>query len=158
MIRRPAIRVAFGKLTDKQPEPTFPRRAYSDDVGLDVSSYLINDDGRAYSISLGPNTTRRVPTKLVVAPPPGFAITVYSRSDLAEQSIFVANAPGLLDPGYDGELFVLLHNSGYQTMLLGHDTRIAQLVLIPILDYDVVKVDKIVGGARGDAGFGSIGQ
>jgi dUTP pyrophosphatase len=101
-----------------------------------------------------------IPTGLVLRPPEGYYIQVCSRSGLAQKSVFVANAPGIIDPDYTGELFVLLHNSGFETQWIEHEHRIAQVILTPIVwtkrEVRELKSPPSSNG-RGEAGFGSTG-
>jgi dUTP pyrophosphatase len=81
-----------------------------------------------------------------------------SRSGLAKNGVFVANAPGIVDPDYSGELIILLYNGSYETHYVAHEHRIAQLILTPIWPCAIGELDILpppVG--RGDRGFGSTG-
>lgn len=82
---------------------------------------------------------------------------VCSRSGLALSGITVANSPGIIDPDYKGEIGVILHNGGFDTVFIEKGSRIAQLVILS----GVRRVSKFEGntvrGERGDQGFGSTG-
>jgi dUTP pyrophosphatase len=98
-----------------------------------------------------------VGTGLAVAIPEGFAGLVQPRSGLAaEHGISIVNTPGLVDPGYRGELRVNLLNTDRQrrfTVEVG--MRIAQLVVVPTPAVELVEVDELPGSERGVRGFGS---
>jgi dUTP pyrophosphatase len=93
-----------------------------------------------------------------VAIPPGWAGFVLPRSGLAlHQGLTVLNAPGLIDPGYRGEIKVLLINHGDQVAAVGRGDRIAQLVIQPVANVEVVDVQALPASERGAGGFGSTG-
>jgi dUTP pyrophosphatase len=70
----------------------------------------------------------------------------------------VANAPGIIDPDFTGELVIILVNSGFENHWIVHEHRIAQLVLAPIVGCDVTVIDKLpTPSGRGSQGFGSTG-
>ncbi len=71
----------------------------------------------------------------------------------------MANAPGLIDAGYRGELVVLLVNLGHEPLTVAPGDRVAQLVLVPVATGSVVEVDELpASDGRGDGGFGSTGR
>lgn len=138
----------------------YPFRAHETDAGWDIFAFLLSEGGRPSKKAIGRTETARIPTGLVVRPPPGYYLQVCSRSGLAAKSVFVANAPGIIDPDYTGELQVLLHNSGYETFWVLHEYRIAQLVLAPLVEtsWTTLAEPPLSLFGRGDAGFGSTGQ
>ena len=100
---------------------------------------------------------RRPPSSRAAAGPrsaPG------SRSGLAaRRGIALANAPGLIDPGYRGELRVLLLNTDPgEPYEVEPGDRIAQLLVVALAEPDPVAVAELSGAARGDRGFGSSGS
>jgi len=101
-----------------------------------------------------------VPTGLAVAVPRGHAGLVVPRSGLARRAgVTVANAPGLIDAGYRGELVVLLVNLGPETYAISAGERIAQLVVTPIWDGAPEIVDELPpSDGREAGGFGSSGR
>jgi dUTP pyrophosphatase len=94
-----------------------------------------------------------------VAVPDGHAGLVVPRSGLARRhGVTVANAPGLIDAGYRGELIVLLVNLGAGAHRIAPGDRIAQLVLVPVSLAAAVAVDELpASDGRCDGGFGSTG-
>lgn len=137
-----------------------PTKAYNDDIGWDLYAYGLNDRGVSRNIIIGQKQAWRVPTGLVLIPPEGFYIQILSRSGLAAKCLFVANAPGLVDPGYRGQLEVILFNGGPQSYFVAHGDRIAQAVLVPIPEagQTAKELTALPPGSRGDAGFGSTGR
>lgn len=139
------------------PDARLPRNWTGDSVGYDVHCYAISESGRPNKCIIPPGNTVNISTGLLIEPPPGYFVMVCSRSGLAKRSVFVANAPGIIDPDYRGEIKVLLYNGGIQTYYVQHEDRIAQLVLVPVSRLQIVEVEKLSETERGDAGFGSTG-
>lgn len=141
------LRVA--KLRD---EATLPRRAHSDDAGLDLHA--------CEPAHIGPGERWSVATGLGVEIPEGHAGLVLPRSGLArEHGIALVNAPGLIDSGYRGELRVLLLNTDpAETFRVEPGDRIAQLVVAPIALPEPVEVEALSESVRGRGGFGSSGR
>lgn len=134
-----------------------PRRWSEESVGYDIHAYCVSETGRPNTVLLPPRTTRNVSTGLLVEPPPGHFVMVCSRSGLAKHSIVVANAPGIIDPDYRGEIMVLLYNGGHESHYLKHEDRIAQLVVVPVTPIEILEVNELSTTGRGAAGFGSTG-
>jgi dUTP pyrophosphatase len=130
-------------------EATLPERAYPGDAGLDLAA--------CERVELGPGERATVPTGLAVAIPEGYAGFVQPRSGLAaRQGISVVNSPGLIDSGYRGEIrVVLLNTDAEHTFVAEPGDRIAQLVVLPIPELELVEVDDLPETERGVRGFGS---
>ena len=77
---------------------------------------------------------------------------------MASRGITVANAPGTIDPGYRGEIIVLLINHGYDRLHIEPGDRIAQIVFTYTNTQPIVQVDALADSARGANGFGSTGN
>lgn len=136
-----------------------PTRGTPNSIGLDLHAFLISESGRANKALIPPRSTRSIPTGLIVSPPVGYAVFVCSRSGLAKNlSLFVTNAPGVVDPDYRGEIQVLLYNGSHEAQYIEHGQRIAQIVVLPtpIIELEEGEVD--MNTIRGDAGFGSTGR
>jgi dUTP pyrophosphatase len=132
-----------------RPDAVVPGRAYSGDAGLDLSS--------CERVELAPGERALVPTGLAVAIPEGYAGFVQPRSGLAaKHGISIVNTPGLVDSGYRGELLVNLVNTDpREPFVVEPGMRIAQLVILPIPELDLVEVDELPQSERGVRGFGS---
>jgi dUTP pyrophosphatase len=151
-----ALRMEIFRL---DPRAALPTRAHSTDVGWDIRAHILSESGREITTAIHQKGVTAIPTGLVVKPPPGFFVQVCSRSGLAKHGLFVANAPGIVDPSYTGEIIVLLFNGSYETKYVSHGNRIAQLVLTPIVPAQVVELkERPTSTERGDAGFGSSGD
>lgn len=108
--------------------------------------------------SIAPGERVVVGTGLSMAIPEGHAGFVLPRSGLATRSgITVANAPGLIDSGYRGELRVGLINHSDETFVVNQGDRIAQLVIMAVESVEYVEVEELGETARGSGGFGSTG-
>ena len=132
-----------------RPEAVVPKRAYSGDAGLDLSS--------CERVELAPGERALVSTGLAVAIPEGYAGFVQPRSGLAtKHGISIVNTPGLVDSGYRGELLVNLVNTDKrERFVVEPGMRIAQLVILPIPELELVEVDELPESERGVRGFGS---
>ena len=132
-----------------RPEAVVPKRAYSGDAGLDLSS--------CERVELAPGERALVSTGLAVAIPEGYAGFVQPRSGLAtKHGISIVNTPGLVDSGYRGELLVNLVNTDTrEPFVVEPGMRIAQLVILPIPELELVEVDELPESERGVRGFGS---
>jgi dUTP diphosphatase len=138
----------FVRLTEKS---TLPTRAHDNDAGLDLYA--------AESARIGPGQRVSVGTGLAVAIPDGLAGLVLPRSGLAlKHGIALVNSPGLIDPGYRGEVRVLLLNTdGTSDFRVAPGDRIAQLLLVPVAHASPQEADSLDPSARGRLGFGSSG-
>ena len=100
-----------------------------------------------------------VPTGLAVAIPEGHVGLVAPRSGLAvRHGIGVVNGPGVVDAGYRGEVHVLLINHSTVPFEFERGERIAQLVVVPVVEQEFEEVDVLPPTRRGDDGFGSTGR
>jgi dUTP pyrophosphatase len=132
-----------------RPDAMLPGRAYVGDAGLDLAT--------CERLELAPGERGEAPTGLAVAVPEGFAGFVQPRSGLAARhGIAVVNSPGLIDSGYRGELRVILLNTDRErTFVAEPGDRIAQLVVLPVPEVELVEVDELPDSERGVRGFGS---
>lgn len=109
-------------------------------------------------VTLEPQVPRLVPTGLTIELPPGYEAQVRPRSGLAlKHAISMPNAPGTIDPGYRGELRVLLINLGREPYTVHAGDRIAQMI---VARYEAVEwvEESLATSRRGDGGFGSSGR
>lgn len=129
-----------------------PTQAHAGDAGYDLYA--------SEAVILGPGQRASVGTGIAVAIPEGCAGLVLPRSGLARKhGIGLANAPGLIDSGYRGELRVLLLNADRSAEFsVGVGDRIAQLLLVRYESGPVEEVAELDQTARGEGGFGSTGR
>jgi dUTP diphosphatase len=143
------MRVTIKKLT---PEAFLPEYAHGphEDAGMDLRAIE--------AVVLAPGVPQAVPTGLAIELPGGFEAQVRPRSGLAlRHSITLPNAPATIDPGYRGEIKVILLNLGGSEYHIHKGDRIAQLV---VARYEPVEWDEGELGVsrRGEGGFGSSGR
>ncbi|HEY2219551.1 MAG TPA: dUTP diphosphatase [Gaiellaceae bacterium] len=140
------IELPFRRL---HPEAVLPSRAYTGDAGVDLAA--------CERLELGPGERALVPTGLAVAIPEGYAGYVQPRSGLAaKHGISIVNTPGLVDSGYRGELKInLLNTDRREPFVVEPGMRIAQLVILPVPEVELVEVDELPESERGVRGFGS---
>lgn len=128
-----------------------PRYAYAGDAGFDLKSTV--------DIQLKPHERAIVPCGIALAIPEGYAGLVIPRSGLAaKHGISIVNAPGLIDSGYRGEICVILVNLDPENAFDVHKgDRIAQMMITPVPQVELVEVDELPDSERGTGGFGSSG-
>jgi dUTP pyrophosphatase len=138
----------FIKLSDAA---TLPTRAHDSDAGLDLYA--------AEAALIVPHARVSVGTGLAVQIPEGLAGLILPRSGLAlKHGITLVNSPGLIDPGYRGEVRILLLNTDATAEFrVAAGDRIAQLLLVPIAHASPLETDALDNSVRGAAGFGSTG-
>ena len=108
---------------------------------------------------VGPGDIQIVPTGLAMAVPEGYEAQIRPRSGLAaKHGITVLNSPGTIDSDYRGEIKVILINHGRVPFEIRRGDRIAQMVIAPVIQADLVIVDELPGSIRGEGGFGSTGR
>jgi dUTP pyrophosphatase len=133
------------------PDAVLPSRAREGDAGLDLSS--------AAEVDVAPGRRAMVPTGLAVAIPEAHAGLVLPRSGLASRrGLTLANAPGLIDAGYRGEIVCAVVNlDPSEAVHIGIGDRIAQLVIVRVPVAEPVWAHELPVSERGDGGFGSTG-
>jgi dUTP pyrophosphatase len=108
---------------------------------------------------LSPGKSAIVPTGLTVALPSGYEAQIRPRSGLAARhGVTVLNAPGTVDADYRGEVSVLLINHGDAPFAIRRGERIAQMVIAPVAQAQLVAVDQLSTTDRGSGGYGSTGR
>jgi dUTP pyrophosphatase len=143
------VKLLFRKL---DPTVPLPERAHPGDAGLDLTSNV--------DVVVGPGERALVPTGLAVAIPEGHAGLVLPRSGLASRhGLTLANAPGLIDSGYRGEVTCSVVNLDRALPVkIARGDRIAQLVVVPLAAVEPTWVDELPSSKRGKGGFGSTGS
>ena len=108
-----------------------PTRANPSDAGLDVF-YSAREPQEI--IAIHPGTSRLIPTGLRFGTPHGYMLEVKNRSSVAVKRSLLVGAC-VIDSGYAGEVFINLHNVGGETQLVEGGTKIAQLVMVPVVSF-----------------------
>lgn len=132
------------------PDAVLPAYAHQSDAGMDLRSVA--------DIVIAPGKRALVPTGLVMLLPPGYEAQVRPRSGLAlKHGVTVLNTPGTIDAGYRGEVGVILANFGDADFTVNKGDKIAQAVIAPVTQPEIVETDAIDETDRGAGGFGSTG-
>jgi dUTP pyrophosphatase len=131
----------------------FPEYAYPSDSGFDLFS--------TEDVILQPFGRALVPTGIKLSIPEEFEIQVRPKSGLAiNQGLTILNTPGTVDSGYNGEIKVIMFNTNNISFTISKGMKIAQAVLCPVVNgkyVNLIQVDKVEDGDRGNNGFGSTG-
>ncbi|MGY6121033.1 dUTP diphosphatase (plasmid) [Paraburkholderia strydomiana] len=142
------------KILDARMRDQLPAYATSGSAGLDLRACLIEP------LTLKPGETALVPTGLAIhVGDPGYAALILPRSGLGHKhGIVLGNLVGLIDSDYQGELMISTWNRGETTFVLNPMERLAQLVIVPVVQAQFNIVDDFEQSARGAGGFGSTGK
>lgn len=144
------------KILDSRVGDVFPLPAYATDgsAGMDLRACV------GSPLTLAPGQTELIPTGLAIhIEDPSLCAMILPRSGLGHKhGIVLGNLVGLIDSDYQGQLFVSCWNRGQTTFTLEPGERIAQLVLVPVVQADFEVVDEFSDSERGAGGFGSSGR
>jgi len=142
------------KILDDRLRQSPPHYATPGSAGLDLRACIPEP------LPLTPGQTTLVPTGMAIhLADPGLAAMILPRSGLGHKhGIVLGNLVGLIDSDYQGELMVSLWNRGQENFTLNPLDRIAQLVVVPVLQVAFNVVDEFTDSARGAGGFGSTGK
>jgi dUTP pyrophosphatase len=143
-----AVHVQVRRLDPELPVPAY---AHPGDAGADLVA--------AADVELAPGERRLVPTGIALALPEGYVGLVHPRSGLATRlGVTVLNAPGTVDAGYRGEIFVnLVNHDPSGTVKISRGDRIAQLLVQRVERAVFQVVDELTDTVRGAGGHGSTG-
>ena len=142
------------KLLDARMAEHLPAYATPGSAGLDLRACL------DAAVTLEPGQTTLIPTGLAIhIADPGLAALILPRSGLGHKhGIVLGNLVGLIDSDYQGQLMVSCWNRGQTTFVIEPMERIAQLVLVPVVQAAFRRVEEFGASERGDGGFGSTGK
>lgn len=143
------LRILDERLRDNMPSYATPGAA-----GLDLRACL------AAPLDLAPGATVLVPTGIAIhIGDPGLAAMILPRSGLGHKhGIVLGNLVGLIDSDYQGQLFVSVWNRGHNVFTLQPMERMAQLVVVPVVQATFNVVEEFAESDRGEGGFGSTGK
>ncbi|WP_324779596.1 dUTP diphosphatase [Thiobacillus sedimenti] len=143
------VKILDARLHDQLPQYATPGAA-----GLDLRACI---DG---PIVLAPGETQLIPTGMAIhLADPGYAALILPRSGLGHKhGIVLGNLVGLIDSDYQGQLMVSAWNRGQQAFELAPMERLAQLVVVPVVQAEFNIVEAFGASARGEGGFGSTGR
>ena len=142
------------KVLDRRMAEQLPAYATTGSAGLDLRACL--DD----AITLAPGDTVLVPTGLAIhIGDPGLAAMILPRSGLGHKhGVVLGNLVGLIDSDYQGQLMVSVWNRGKDAFTIQPMERIAQMVIVPVVQPSFRIVEDFDASARGEGGFGSTGK
>lgn len=142
------------KILDERIRDQMPHYATPGSAGLDLRACL---DG---PVVLNPGETRLIPTGLAMhLADPGYAAVILPRSGLGHKhGVVLGNLVGLIDSDYQGQLMVSLWNRGQEAFTVQPFERIAQMVIVPVVQASFRVVEDFAASDRGEGGFGSTGK
>lgn len=144
------LRIDIKKLKDTA---IVPERAHPHDAGVDLHACVDTP------VTIMPHRTAKIGTGLAMSIPVGYAGLIYARSGLATKAgLRPANCVGVIDADYRGEYIVALHNDTDAPQTIAPNERIAQLVIMPVMEAWFNEVDELESTERGEGGFGSSGK
>ena len=141
------------KIKKLKDNAVIPKRATSGSAGVDL--YACIDE----PITVKSGDLVKIPTGIAIElPSENMAAFVFARSGLGiNDGIAPSNAVGVVDSDYRGEICVGLTNHGTKPFVIEPQTRIAQLIVMPVLPLPILEVDDLSDTERGEKGFGSSG-
>jgi dUTP pyrophosphatase len=142
------------KVLDERMKDQLPAYATPGSAGLDLRACI------EAPMIIEPGQTVLIPTGLAIhLDNPGYAAVILPRSGLGHKNgIVLGNLVGLIDSDYQGQLMVSTWNRGDKVFTLNPLDRLAQLVIVPVLQVEFNVVDEFGTSDRGTGGFGSTGK
>ena len=142
------------KVLDPRLQTQLPAYATAGSAGLDLRACT------EHVMTIQPGETCLIPTGIAIhLADPGLAAMILPRSGLGHKhGIVLGNLVGLIDSDYQGQILVSCWNRGHTPFLLNPLERIAQLVVVPVVQVDFNVVDDFEQSNRGENGFGSTGK
>ena len=142
------------KILDPRVRESPPQYATPGSAGLDLRACI------EAPLKINPGQTHLIPTGIAIhLADPGLAAMILPRSGLGHKhGIVLGNLVGLIDSDYQGEIFVSTWNRGTEAFTLNPLDRLAQLVVVPVLQVGFNVVDDFAASHRGEGGFGSTGH
>jgi dUTP pyrophosphatase len=142
------------KILDSRLNESMPAYATSGSAGLDLRA-CINE-----AITIKPGETTLIPTGMAIhLANPAYAAIILPRSGLGHKhGIVLGNLVGLIDSDYQGQLFVSCWNRSHEAFVMNPMERMAQLVIVPVVQASFTVVDEFNQSERGEGGFGSTGK
>jgi dUTP pyrophosphatase len=142
------------KILDERIRSMLPHYASAGAAGLDLRACVDKE------VVLNPGDSQLVPSGIAIhVGDPGYAAVILPRSGLgAKSGIVLGNLVGLIDSDYQGPLMISVWNRGKGAFTIHPLDRIAQLIIVPVLQVEFEVVEEFAASARGAGGFGSTGK
>jgi dUTP pyrophosphatase len=142
------------KILDDRLKESMPAYATTGSAGLDLRACL------EAAITIQPGETTLIPTGMAIhLANPAYAAMILPRSGLGHKhGIVLGNLVGLIDSDYQGQLFVSCWNRSKEAFVMNPMERMAQLVIVPVVQASFSVVDEFDASERGEGGFGSTGK
>ena len=142
------------KILDPRLNENMPAYATTGSAGLDLRACI------SEAITINPGETTLIPTGMAIhLANPAYAAMILPRSGLGHKhGIVLGNLVGLIDSDYQGQLFVSCWNRSQETFVMNPMERMAQLVIVPVVQASFSVVDEFNASERGEGGFGSTGK
>lgn len=142
------------QILDSRIRENLPSYATNGAAGLDLRACL------EAPLAIAPGETKLIPTGIAIhLDDPGLAAMILPRSGLGHKhGIVLGNLVGLIDSDYQGQIFVSCWNRGKESFTIQPLERIAQMVIVPVVQVGFNIVDNFVDSERGAGGFGSTGK
>ncbi|HEX7011439.1 MAG TPA: dUTP diphosphatase [Steroidobacteraceae bacterium] len=149
--RRLEVRILDPRIGREYPLPQY---ATSGSAGVDLRACL------DAPLEIAPGETHLIPSGIAIhLEDPGLAALVLPRSGLGHKhGIVLGNLVGLIDSDYQGQVFISCWNRGSTTFTIQPGERIAQLVVVPVVQVEFEVVEEFAASVRGAGGFGSSGR
>ena len=162
-IRKAKYKMENVKIKKLYNNSKIPIKMHDYDAGFDIMAHLPSDmfceieGNKINGIMINPGETVMVGSGISVDIPKGYYLAIYSRSGLSsKRGVGLANSVGIIDCNYHDEIMLPLYNHGTQSQIIRHNDRVAQCMLMPIIDTKFIEVDHFDTEDRG-GGLGSTG-
>lgn len=142
------------KILDDRLKESMPAYATTGSAGLDLRACI------EAAVTIQPGETTLIPTGMAIhLANPAYAAMILPRSGLGHKhGIVLGNLVGLIDSDYQGQLFVSCWNRSKEAFVMNPMERMAQLVIVPVVQANFTVVDEFDASERGEGGFGSTGK
>ncbi len=136
------------KIKKLHPHAILPRYAHPHDAGMDFFA--------SETVTLQPNERKLIPTGIAMAIPPGYVGLLWDKSGMAA-NFGLKTMGGVIDSGYRGEIRIVIHNLSDKPYTFERGTKIAQMLIQPVEQKQLIEVKELDDTSRGEGGFGSTG-
>lgn len=141
------------KIKKMREDAIIPTRGESEAAGIDLYACLPK------TVTLIPGSSLMIPTGIACEFPEGYFGLMLPRSSVGvKRHMSLLNTAGVIDNGFRGEIMMAFKNDGIHNQVIEPGERLAQLILLPYVKYDIIESDELDETERGEGGFGSTGR